>query len=238
MMRRIEEKKQANTTLTNQIQERKRQQKREEEQSSFDKKLTELANKAVKFEQQYGPEDPFTVIINTFFEGALALREVMEQISAMNLAMDCFGDAMSFMDGALDFDNQVMQASMQKDHGFFARIKARNEKKKAMANFQGRVMSIFNNIIMNYEMITSMSTGMLKLSGKIKKKVGKLNKKAPAPSAGTPGAPSSARSFLEKNGAGSDSGAGAPSPSAPPPAASAPAPAPSGASVGSGIDGL
>ncbi|MBQ8689054.1 MAG: hypothetical protein IJ515_01675 [Clostridia bacterium] len=213
--------------------------KKEKEQRSiqFSEKLVMLAEKTVEFENEFGVDSPFTIVLSAFFDAALQMQAMMKQLDAINLAVDCLGDAITFLDNALEYENGIYEKSLESDHGFFARRRAKRLRKRAMRNNYGRIMQIFDNMTMNYKLIVDMSTWMGKLSGKMSKSMNKLNKiKRTNSSGATVACTNGAREFLAKRGVDTaENGTSAPaSPDAPvsKPDASTP---PAG---GSGLEGL
>ena len=220
------------------LEEERLKKQKEERSIQFSEKLVLLAEKTVEFENEFGVDSPFTIVLSAFFDAALQMQAMMKQLDAINLAVDCLGDAITFLDNALEYENGIYEKSLESDHGFFARRRAKRLRKKAMRKNYGRIMQIFDNMTMNYKLIVDMSTWMGKLSGKMSKSMNKLNKiKRTNSSGATVACTNGAREFLAKRGADVESTDGSSAPAAPAAPASKPnvsAP-PAG---GSGLEGL
>lgn len=136
------------------------ERERKQRAKQFDAKLLELANKAVDFRLKYGQDNYLTELMVTFLDVGLQLKEVVEVLTAVNIAMECLSDAIGFIDAAINFDQNLFEDSMQTKHGVFARWKRRRQAKRAIRNNVGRVKSIIEGIIMKYRMALDITTAL------------------------------------------------------------------------------
>lgn len=172
------------------------QRERTRRSQQFDAKLKELANKAVDFRIKYGEENYLTELMMTFLEVATQLKEVVEVLSAVNVAMECLSDAIGFIDAAISFDEKLFDESLQQKYGVLARWKRRRKARKAIRNNVGRVQAIVEGITMKYQMaievMGSLKAACVKMQKCMKKKslAGKKDKASKGESFGKPTAAS------------------------------------------------
>ncbi len=200
-------------------------EQRETQQKQFEDKILELADKVILFEQTRGEQDSLTILLATFLDAAIEMRDLMETMTAINVAMECLTEAISFMDSAINFDTVLVQGTLTENHGFFARMKARRQMKKAINNNIGRMKQVSDGLVMKFKMvqttISSMSTVADKLKGFMAKST-KKKAKASAKNGTVSTTPSRASALLAERRAAAG-GSSAPSQGASAPTASAPA---------------
>ena len=155
-------------------------EQRENQQKQFEDKILELADKVILFEQTRGEQDSLTILLATFLDAAIEMRDLMETMTAINVAMECLTEAISFMDSAINFDTVLVQGTLAENHGFIARWKARRQMKKAINNNIGRMKQVSDGLVMKFKMvqttISSMSTVADKLKGFMAKSTAKKAK--------------------------------------------------------------
>ena len=182
----------ASADLQGDIEKMRRERARKQRSAQFDAKLKELANKAVDFRLKYGENNYLTELMMTFLEVATQLKEVVEVLSAVNVAMECLSDAIGFIDAAISFDEKLFDDSLQQKYGVLARWKRRRKARKAIRNNVGRVQAIVEGITMKYQMaievMGSLKTACVKMQKCMKKKslAGKKDKASKGESFGKP----------------------------------------------------
>ncbi len=149
------------------------QYEREQKSSEFDAKLQALANKAVDMQLKYGEEHYLTQILTTFLDVAIQLREVMETLSSINVAMECLNEAITFIDDAMIYDEQIMGEWQQQNYGFFARWKRRRKMRQVINNNVGRMKSVVDGLMLKYEMTMEITGALKNATGKMQKYMSK-----------------------------------------------------------------
>jgi len=178
----------ASADLQGDIEKMRLERARKQRSAQFDAKLKELANKAVDFRLKYGENNYLTELMMTFLEVATQLKEVVEVLSAVNVAMECLSDAIGFIDAA----ERLFDDSLQQKYGVLARWKRRRKARKAIRNNVGRVQAIVEGITMKYQMaievMGSLKTACVKMQKCMKKKslAGKKDKASKGESFGKP----------------------------------------------------
>lgn len=149
------------------------QYQREQKSSEFDAKLQALANKAVDMQLKYGEEHYLTQILTTFLDVAIQLREVMETLSSINVAMECLNEAITFIDDAMIYDEQIMGEWQQQNYGFFARRKRKRKMRQVINNNVGRMKSVVDGLMLKYEMTMEITGALKNATGKMQKYMSK-----------------------------------------------------------------
>lgn len=149
------------------------QYEREQKSSEFDAKLQALANKAVDMQLKYGEEHYLTQILTTFLDVAIQLREVMETLSSINVAMECLNEAITFIDDAMIYDEQIMGEWQQQNYGLFARWKRKRKMRQVIHNNVGRMKSVVDGLMLKYEMTMEITGALKKATGKMQKYMSK-----------------------------------------------------------------
>ena len=89
-------------------------------------------------------------------------------------------DAIQFLDTAIDFDNMMIEQSLDQNYGFFARMRHKRKMKKAIRNNIGRMRQIADGLKMKYSMATDMMKALSGVSSQLKTSIVKSKKKKEA----------------------------------------------------------
>ncbi len=189
-----------------QVEKNQHQREKENRQREFDQKILVLADKAIEFEHK---DENLYVLLESFLEVAIEMKNLMDSMSAINIAMETISDAVGFLDAALAFDDVLMNDSLQENYGFFARLKLKAKMRKTIRNNRGRMLAIANSLQMKYTMATDMMQALTKVSTGLKGSIAKKNKKkAKKGGNSTATTPSAAQLFMAErkktNGGGDD----------------------------------
>ncbi len=166
--------------LINEVQREARElqlkRKQEKDKKNFEKGLVRLAEMVI--EKEKDPNDTLYILLRSFLDVALEMQVLMANISAINEAMSCMTDAISFIDSAINLDKLFIEESTKQNYGFFARMKMKRQQRKAIRNNVNRMYALADTIYMKYDMANSMSQAMAKMGIKLKSKVKKASEKA------------------------------------------------------------
>ena len=173
---------------------RQEAKKMEESKKNFDGNIMLLAERALEAQQERGAEDSITELLVNFLEVALEMKETMSTLTAINGAMQCITDAISFLDSAVDMDQAMMDVTLQHKYGLFSRIRQKVRTMRAISNHRRRMKQIIANLSAKMQMAESMVAIMKKFSQNMQKTNARKKKKAAA--AGGAAAPSRAAAFL------------------------------------------
>lgn len=179
--------------LFGQVEKNQRQREKENRQKEFDKKILTLADKAIEYENK---DENLYALLESFLEVALEMKNLMESMSAINVAMETISDAVGFLDAAIEFDNVLMDDSLQHSYGFFSRLKLKAKMRKTIRNNRGRMLAIANSLQMKYTMATDMMKALTKVSSGLKGAIAKKNKKNVKKGGDANAAPSAAQLFM------------------------------------------
>ncbi len=125
---------------------------KERRRVEVDDRLNTLAEKTADFIELYGEQDYRSQMMVSFLDVALEMKDVIETLTAVNVAMSCIFEAIEFIDNAINFDTELQQASLQHDYGLFARWKRRRRIRKVIRNTQNRMQAAVDNILAQQEL--------------------------------------------------------------------------------------
>ena len=215
----------------------------QDQKKQFDAKIEELATQAANFYTNYGEEDWRTSLLVNFLDMSLQMKDIIEVITAFNVANDIMFNAMNLMNTSLNMSNGMMieMANSQKTNP----IKQKILMYKAILGNRRTVKRMINQMKTSIQM-ASITAGMyadlsVSISGimdKMNMKREKKNSKKKATPASTASAGrglNMVRDMVSGNQASAASSSSS-APTTPPPSA---APSNTSAKGGdSGLDGL
>ena len=213
----------------------------QDQKKQFDAKIEELAAQAADFYQRYGEEDWRTSLLVNFLDMSLQMKDIIEVITAFNVANDIIFHSMNLMNTSLTMSNGMMVEMATADHG--SAFQQKRLMRKAIANNKRTVKRMIEQMKTSIQM-ASLTAGMyadlsVSISGimdkmNIKREKAKAKQSAKGGST-TSSASARGMSMVREMVAGKQSASAASAPSTPPPATSS-APAPTGKDTG--LDGL
>ena len=160
MQQQAQQKPKAVNSIEKELEIRQMAREKERKEQHFEEGLSKLVDKVIeeelKAQQNQGQQTIIGEVLMTFLDVALEMKEMMKTMQAINVAMECLGDAIGFLDQALEFDNQLISNSLEVKYGFFQRWKQKQQQKKAMKNNMHRMEMVVQSITMKYQMATSM----------------------------------------------------------------------------------
>ncbi len=106
------------------------------------------------------------------------MQKTMDSLEAINSAMSCITDAISFMDIAIDLDQNMMSESLQHKYGFFERMKQKRLIRQTVRNNIGRMKAIYDGMVMKYKMAQTMMSAMSDATASMTKKFNRSKKKS------------------------------------------------------------
>lgn len=206
----------------------------EGQKEAFDIKIQELATKAAEFYQKYGEEDWRTSLLVNFLDLSLQMQDIIEVITAFNVANEIIFHAMNLMNTSLQMSNGMM-LNMNAPQN--SPLKQKLMMRKAMRNNRKTVISMIQQMKMSIEM-ASLTAGMYEglstsISGILEKMNSKRSKKRDKQKAnGASMSSASSRGMGMVKGILNEKGVATPA------AASATSTAPSSATGDSGLDDI
>lgn len=205
----------------------------------FDAKLQELATKAADFYQKYGEDDWRTSLLVNFLDLSLQMQDIIEVITAFNVANEIIFHSMNLMNTSLEMSSGMMMEMANRQTN---PIKHRFMMKKAMAQNRKTVKSMLDQMKISIEMAAETAGMYEQMSGSISGIMNKMNmkrEKSRAKNAQSQVSTSASGRGMDMvrgilNGQGGSAGGSSGGSYTPPP--SAPKSAPSGGDTG--LDGL
>lgn len=146
----------------------------ERQKREFDAKLQELANKAADFYQRYGEEDWRTSLLVNFLDLSLQMQDIIEVITAFNVANEIIFHSMNLMNTSLEMSSGMMMEMANRKSSPFMQ---RRMMKKAMAQNRKTVKSMLDQMKMSIEMAAETAGMYEKMSGSISGIMDKMNMK-------------------------------------------------------------
>ena len=137
---------------------------KEAKKKIFKEKLNDLADTAIRL-RATNPQ--LAEMLESILGVMLNLEEAMEAISSIQQAMSCVTTAIELMDNAIDMNKLVFNAALAQNHGFFARMKARRQQKKAIRNSINGMKQVANGIVDAFKMVEGMNKSMSSMANTI-----------------------------------------------------------------------
>ncbi len=169
----LKEKNDLTTTISKEMEMRKKKQ----QMKAFDNKLTELADKIDNTVQKHGQDYFMVEILTMFLDVSIKMKEVMEMMESMNMVMELFGDAVTFIDESMNLQENIMQETATVKYTLFSRITRYFKTKAIIRNNVNRVNSMARNILTKYQMANDMVVALQGVSTKLKKMTQKISNK-------------------------------------------------------------
>ena len=133
---------------------------KEQKKINFAQKQDKLLNKIIEFENKFGEDYYLVTMLKKFYEVSVEMETVMETMEAINDAMDCITESILFLDSALEFDQNLITGINSTSYGFFSRLKAKRQMKKARRNTVGRMKSVISGFKFKYALMEDMVKSM------------------------------------------------------------------------------
>lgn len=180
------------------------------QRKQVDQRIDTLAKRVMAYRNnpRFGLEHPTTKMLTKFLEVALKMKEMVDNMQAVTMALSCITDTIQMLDDTLAFDqNMFSSLSGETKYGFFYNLKVKRQTQRAVANHQRRMRAFSSQIEAKIRMAEGMANAMSNLDfgfGKKKKK-------------GAPDAPSSpeVEDYLSRMGGGSGAPAAPAAPASP-----------------------
>ena len=150
---------------------------KEQSKIDFKKRQDKLLNLIVELEAEFGPDYYLVELLTRFYEASVQMEPVMKSMEAVNMAMECITEAISFLDATIDFDRNLMDEITTKSYGPFQRFKMKRKMNKARRNNIGRMKAIVDGLLFKYKMMTDMAKSLESFSKDMSKSFAKANKK-------------------------------------------------------------
>jgi len=153
---------------------------KEQSKIDFRNKQDQLLNQLIQLEQEYGSDYYLVELLSTFYEASVEMENVMKSMEAVNMAMECVTEALSFLDATVQFDQQLMAQSNRQSYSFIARMKMKRQMRKTRKNNIGRMKAMVSGLMFKYRMMTDMVKSLKNFATTMNKGFNKVNKKKDA----------------------------------------------------------
>jgi len=196
-----------------------------EQKQKFDQKIQELADQAAVFYNNYGEEDWRTSLLVNFLDLSLQMKDIIEIVTAFNVANEIMFHAMNLMNTSLNMTNGMMlevgQQTVNPLKQKFMMWRAIRNNKRTVKNMIGQMKTSIQMASLTADMYQGLSLSITRVMNKLNNKREKKKSKTPTPAMGTPqrGMDMVRGLASSKNGTSSSSPKPTvPKPSTPPPA--------------------
>ena len=176
--------------------------------------------------QQQDDEFNFTPILTQFLEVSLQLKKVMDATLAMNMAIECMGDATKFIDQSMNFTESIFEQMNEVKYGPFRRFRQKMEMRRAIQRHMEGVQVLVAKVEGTLTTTMMISDELSKFTSRLTKSRRK-KKKGQSKSSGS-GFSLADQYLAQRRSASSGAGSTPPTVSAPTSAPSASAPATDG----------
>ena len=153
---------------------------KEQSKIDFRNKQDQLLNQLIHLEQEYGSDYYLVEMLSTFYEASVEMENVMKSMEAVNMAMECITEALSFLDATVQFDQQLMEQSNRQSYSFAARMKMKRQMRQTRKNNIGRMKAMVNGLMFKYRMMTDMVKSLKSFATTMNKGFNRMNKKKSA----------------------------------------------------------
>lgn len=130
------------TGLNEELEEARRRQ----QQETMDRKINEMATKALEFYQSYGKDDYRYQMMITFLDVAFQMKDAIAVLTSVRVATSYLSTAIQFIDDTVNFDEEFDKQLLQKSYGPFANFRRRMRARRAMRNTRRRMMIVIKTI--------------------------------------------------------------------------------------------
>ena len=91
------------------------------------------------------------------------LKEMIDFMTDMQIAMDYIFDTVEFMDTFLDMNNQALDSSLKNNNGLFSRLKSKIKMRKAQRNITNKMNEVFTRISSSTKLAANMTDNMARV---------------------------------------------------------------------------
>ena len=170
-------------------------------QQQFDKKIDQLADLALEYTNTRGLQDPLTVMLTTFLDVAIRMKEMMKTVQAISVAMSCVTEAIEFLDSANDLDAKMMEGTLQHKYGLIARIRQHFMYKRVIRNHKNRIKQFAKGMASKFKMAQEMVSAMETFALTMQKSFHKKKKGKGENAAAEPGISPATQQYLQQRAA-------------------------------------
>lgn len=214
----------------------------QDQKKKFNAKIDELANQAAEFYKAYGEDDWRTSLLVNFLDLSLQMKDIIEVVTAFNLANEIIFHALGLMNTSLNMTNGMM---LEVGQGQPSPFKQKMMMRRALRNNRNTVKNMIMQMKTSIEMASLTADMYQNLSFSISKIITKMNGKRERNKKRQSALGSNSANMSSASARGMDmvknivSGGSAQPSAAAPTAPTAPAaPAAPSSSVDSGLDGV
>lgn len=148
--------------------------------AKLDQNCTVVATQAAEFAKEYGFDDYRTEMMIEFLDMLIEINENMKLFSATSSVMSMIGDVINLVDEIMDFNSGVLQNSVKKKYGFFARLREKRRVRRAMQNNRNRMIAMYDMILMQQQMAQDMTDSLSEAAAEMRMRREKIKKKRAA----------------------------------------------------------
>lgn len=141
-----------------------RQKRRE-----LDARVQTLCAKAIEYEDKFGKDNFRTMILVTTLEVVLQMKDAIDLLSDVGIALQCIGQAIGCVDEAFKLQQDVLDSTLNTKYGFMARMKTRRKIKKAMRNNVNRMKQMVDMVVGVQSIGFSLIESLRKMGVRMKK---------------------------------------------------------------------
>ena len=213
----------------------------QDQKKKFNAKIDELANQAAEFYKAYGEDDWRTSLLVNFLDLSLQMKDVIEVITAFNLANEIIFHALGLMNTSLNMTNGMM---LEVGQGQPSPLKQKLMMMRALRKNRNTVKNMIMQMKTSIEMASLTADMYQNLSFSISKIITKMNGKREKNKKRQNALGSNSANMSSASARGMDmvknivGGGSAQAPAAPSAPVAPAAPAAPSSSVDSGLDGV
>lgn len=145
-----------------------REVERKKKRKELDRQIELLCNRAVKFEDEYGPTNYRTQILVTFLDVTLQMKTAIDLLNDVGVALQCIGQAITCVDDVLNMQQEILEGTLTQKYGFWERLKRKRRLNRAIRNNAARMRQMCDMLIGSLNMVQGMTKSLCKVSVRMK----------------------------------------------------------------------
>ncbi len=143
----------------------------------LDKRINKIRAEAKKCYLEYGPDHDNTDFMMNLLNVTLEMKECIDSISAVGLAIEYLQDVVGVIDGVFKLSDDLSKSLSNRKQGFFRRLIQRIKNKRDARRLANKMFATFELISDNMEMLEKLRDAMSGATAKMRKRREKRRQK-------------------------------------------------------------
>lgn len=149
----------------------------DKKKQELDKRINKIRAEAKKCYLEYGPDHDNTDFMMNLLNVTLEMKECIDSISAVGLAIEYLQDVVGVIDGVFNLSDDLSRSLSNRKQGFFRRLIQRIKNKRDARRLANKMFATFELISDNMEMLEKLRDAMSGATAKMRKRREKRRQK-------------------------------------------------------------